>query len=328
MDFTGCEFLRKIPDVSRIPNLQNLDLTCCGNLVEIHHSVGFLEKLVCLDLFCCSNLRNFPRSLKLRSLKSLCLWGCSSLKNFSKIECQMECLEKINFTYTGVEELDSSIGCLVGVKKLYLGGCTNLMDLSDGIYQLQHLEFLSLEGCSEVVEFLKKVEDNGQSMPSLEHSNYAPLESNFLKTFVCCSTLTSLNLSASDIVALPSCIRKFVGLKVLYIEDCKQLQEIQDLPPNVRVVHAEGCLSLEIFLETVFAALQLLSLRNSVQTESYYPISLGGLDLSSSFIATLPSCIRKFVGLKSPYLNNCKVYFRGCTSLEKNQFSRKRKFDY
>ncbi|XP_059455238.1 disease resistance protein RPV1-like [Corylus avellana] len=368
LDFNGCEFLKEIHDVSRIPNLQKLDLACCGNLVKIDHSVGFLDKLVCLNLFCCSNLMDFPRSLKLRSLKSLCLWGCLSLKNFSKIECQMEYLEKINFTYMGAEELPSSIGCLVGLKELYLGGCTNLMDLSDEIYQLQHLECLSLRGCSKVVEFLKKVEDNGQSMPSivytkeseissedelhqlssptntsdsddgcswitfsklpeLEHSNYAPLESNFLKTFACCSTLTILNLSKSDIVALPSCIRKFVGLKKLYMEDCKQLQQIQFLPPNVEEVHAMGCLSLEIFFEepelvgkrTVFAALQLLSLRNSVQTESYYPISLRVLDLSSSSflslrvldlssspIVTLPSCIRKFVGLFRLYLDDCK----------------------
>jgi hypothetical protein len=50
MDFSYCKFLEKIPDVSRIPNLETLVLDGCKNLVEVHHSVGFLDKLVDLSL--------------------------------------------------------------------------------------------------------------------------------------------------------------------------------------------------------------------------------------------------------------------------------------
>ena len=46
MNFSFCESLRKFPDVSRIPNLENLDLKGCTNLVEVHHSVGSHDKLV------------------------------------------------------------------------------------------------------------------------------------------------------------------------------------------------------------------------------------------------------------------------------------------
>ena len=118
MDFYYCKFLEKIPDVSRIPNLESLKLVGCKNLVEVHSSVGFLNKLVDLSLDYCSNLRSFPRSLKLRSLKSLHFFGCSRLKNFPEIGCQMECLEDINLSETGIEELPSSIGYLVGVETL------------------------------------------------------------------------------------------------------------------------------------------------------------------------------------------------------------------
>jgi hypothetical protein len=97
MNFSYCRFLKRIPDVSRIPNLKTLDLDGCKNLAEVHSSVGFLDKLVDLSLDCCYNLRIFPRSFKLRSLERLVLEGCSWLKNFSKIECQMERIEYVKF---------------------------------------------------------------------------------------------------------------------------------------------------------------------------------------------------------------------------------------
>jgi hypothetical protein len=105
MDFHDSDFLRKIPDVSRIPNLNELNLDYCTNLVEVHHSVGFHDKLVSLNLNGCFNLRSFPRSLKMRSLKYLNLCHCMSLKNFPEIDCQMECLEDITFCGAGIEEL-------------------------------------------------------------------------------------------------------------------------------------------------------------------------------------------------------------------------------
>ncbi|GLT63052.1 hypothetical protein SLA2020_356450 [Shorea laevis] len=115
MNFCDCEFLRKIPDVSRIPNLEKLALDYCKNLVEVHPSVGFLDKLVSVSLEQCTNLRSFLRSLRMRSLKLLRLPGCSRLKNFLEIECQMECLKEIDFSETGIKELPSSIGYLIGV---------------------------------------------------------------------------------------------------------------------------------------------------------------------------------------------------------------------
>jgi hypothetical protein len=69
MDFLGCKFLKKIPDLSKIPNLARLILDDCGGLVEVHCYVGFLGKLVYLSLNDCSNITS------LRSLESLSPWG-------------------------------------------------------------------------------------------------------------------------------------------------------------------------------------------------------------------------------------------------------------
>jgi hypothetical protein len=59
MDFSYCRFLEKIPDVSRIPNLEKLNLEGCERLVEVHSSVGSLEKLVHLSVAYCFSLEYF-----------------------------------------------------------------------------------------------------------------------------------------------------------------------------------------------------------------------------------------------------------------------------
>jgi len=144
MDFSKCEFLRIIPDVSRIPNLEELILNDCTNLVEIHHSVEFLDKLVWLNLKGCYNLSSFSRILKLRSLQYLTVHGCSSLNDFPEIDCKMEHLKSFNFEGTGIKKLPSSSRDLIGLEFLYLEGCINLTNLSSSIYLLQDLRYLFL----------------------------------------------------------------------------------------------------------------------------------------------------------------------------------------
>jgi hypothetical protein len=61
---------------------------------------------------------------------------------------------------TGIKELPSSIGYLIGLKELQLEGCINLMNLPSSIYQLQHIEYLNLDGCSKLVKFPEKMGDN------------------------------------------------------------------------------------------------------------------------------------------------------------------------
>ncbi|KAB1211899.1 TMV resistance protein N [Morella rubra] len=63
IDFSGSKFLTKIPDLSRSPNLKEVVLKSCTNLVEVHHSVGFLDKLVTLNCWIVLNLRAFQKAL-------------------------------------------------------------------------------------------------------------------------------------------------------------------------------------------------------------------------------------------------------------------------
>jgi len=58
-------------------------------------------------------------------------------------------------------------------------------------------------------------------------------------------------IQPTAIVSLPTWFNEFVGLKRLCLEDCKQLQEIPELPPNIREVYVRGCTSMEIFLDSM-----------------------------------------------------------------------------
>ncbi|XP_040996439.1 uncharacterized protein LOC121242599 isoform X2 [Juglans microcarpa x Juglans regia] len=83
---------------------------------------------------------------------------------------------------------------------------------------------------------------------SESESNFFPL-SNFFTMFSSLASLYSLDLSRSEIVSLPTSIKGFVRLSILGLMDCKKLEEILELPPNIEVVHASGCESLERFPE-------------------------------------------------------------------------------
>ncbi|XP_042963865.1 disease resistance protein RUN1-like isoform X2 [Carya illinoinensis] len=85
MNFSHSEFLTKIPDLSAMPNLKRLDVAYCRNLVEVHASVGFLNKLEHLSFAHCTKLTSLPTSLKFRHLKCLCVEGCLRLQNFPEI---------------------------------------------------------------------------------------------------------------------------------------------------------------------------------------------------------------------------------------------------
>ncbi|XP_042961445.1 disease resistance protein RPV1-like isoform X1 [Carya illinoinensis] len=322
IDLSYCENLTKISDLSSCSNLEKLILDECKSLVEVHDSVGFLDKLFQLGFKQCSNLKNLPKSFKLRSLKVLNLEGCTNLEYFPEINCEMEHLKCLWLESTVIQELPSSVTYLTRLKYLYLGWCKSLVRLPLSIFQLERLDIVDVIYCQRFVNFEKEVGHNGQSMPctqeneissSMEFLTLSPPKSNF--------NLRELVLSGSGIVSLPPCIEGFVGLSHLYLEDCMQLEEILHLPPNIEEVKANGCSSLKKFL----------SKSNNLLRDYNFSSSLRKLNLSGSGIVSLPLCIEEFVGLSHLYLEDCKqleeilhlppnileVKANGCSNLKK-----------
>ncbi|KAL3740097.1 hypothetical protein ACJRO7_021386 [Eucalyptus globulus] len=253
IDFSECQSLVSIHDLSSAPNMKILILDGCERLVEVHPSVGDLVKLEVLLLRGCFNLRNFPNTLKNKSIRILDLYGCSKLEKFLDIDGKMKHLKELTLCSTAIKELPASIENLVSVELIDLSFCKNLIRLPSHIYKLKNLEYLNLEGCLNLITFPKNMEDSTdpdgrlgfQNLFSLYLSGCNLSELEFLENSSSFPSLQYLDLSYNMFTHLPTCIDKYYRLRGLDVEGCKLLQEIPQLPPNIIVLSACNCKSLQ-----------------------------------------------------------------------------------
>ena len=199
-NFRVCEFITKF-HASSTPNLETLDLSWCMNLVEIDASVGLLKKLKTWNLSFCPKLQFLPSQLRLKSLNSFELEGCASLKKFPEINPEMECLEILTVSHTGINFNNKFV-------------CNSL----DGFWIMRTLD---LSECENIVEL------------------------DFLMKPDCFPELESLYLSGTKIITIPESLSRFPRLCFLFVEDCKQLREIQGLPQSIYRVDARNCMLLD-----------------------------------------------------------------------------------
>ncbi|KAG6673375.1 hypothetical protein I3842_16G108500 [Carya illinoinensis] len=212
-----CHFLKRIPDTSGLPNLEELNIRQCDRLVEVDQSIGSHSKLFLLAIDNCPKLNSFPSSLNSRSLFNLFVECCESLVSFPEIGLETKYLAYITWSFTGIKELPHSIGNRTQVDHLRLEGNKNIT-------------------CPKLTDYLR--------LPSLPPSK---LDSS---TFTnCFSELIELSLSYNNFVILPGWIDRFVHLWELHLCYCKNLKKIEKLPPNIKVVNVSGCSSLESFPE-------------------------------------------------------------------------------
>ena len=150
MDFTNCKNITKVPDLTVIsPNIKEVVLYRCINLVEVHQSNGLLEELELWDLGLCQNIRIFPRNLRLKSLKTFYFNWCGSL---------LQRTERL--------ALLSSIGYLISLHSLRIS-LKNVKD-SSNISNLQNLRELILLDC----ENFPKARDTSGYFPKLQYLGF------------------------------------------------------------------------------------------------------------------------------------------------------------
>ncbi|XP_030958074.1 protein DA1-related 4-like [Quercus lobata] len=238
MDFSDCENITKLPDLSVIaPNIKRLELDYCENLVEIHQSVGLLEELEYLCLDGCENLKTIPRILKMKSLKHFYIL---------KIGQNTERLA-----------LPSSIGNLTSLQDLSIGS-KYLNDLPSCLSTLPNLETLymyyfenfpknlDIPDCFPKLESLFVVASNITTLPDIS-SKFPQLKK--LIIINCCNL--------QKIPKLPSCMDevKVTGCNSLDSQSSRRLlsqfAEKVGLPQNI--VCPRGSSHRDYASETNFA---------------------------------------------------------------------------
>ena len=195
MNFTDCENITKLPDLSVIsPNIKVVRLYRCINLVEVHQSNGLLEELEFWDLDGCQNIRIFPRNLRLKSLKTFYFSWCGSL---------LQRTERL--------ALLSSIGYLISLHTLRIS-LKNVKD-SSNISNLQNLRRLILHDC----ENFPKARGTSGCFPKLQYLGFRNSNiTTLLEIAHRCPKLETLCIhhcrNLREIPRLPPCIRNVFAI--------------------------------------------------------------------------------------------------------------------
>ncbi|KAK1406555.1 hypothetical protein QVD17_41980 [Tagetes erecta] len=250
--------LIEFPNVSAAPNIERLILTECHNLVNVHESLGFLEKLVYMDMRGCTKLKYLPPMVKMQSLETLILDNCYEL-----------------------ETLPPSLSSISNLKFLSLDTCLSLNNIPNSIHKLKNLITLCLQDCPKLKKLpeefgsVEKIEElqiglprqfrkidplelwrsksisfhalrNLGSLKKLDLSLRQIGEEDFPENLHGFSALEELNLSGnSKLVHLPTSISHLSSLKHLELNMCGRLKDLHALPSGLEVLKAYGCDSLE-----------------------------------------------------------------------------------
>ncbi|VVA35845.1 PREDICTED: TMV resistance [Prunus dulcis] len=316
LNLAGSQFLTEIPDLSSSPNLRYLKANRCTSLVNVHPSVGYLDKLEILDFYDCHKLTKFPRKVALKSLIIFRLKGCIKLESFPKIVGKMESLYFLDLERTAIKKLPESIGRLIGLEEMRLSESA-IKELPSSIGNLTALEVLQLGGSA--------IEELPSSIRNL-------------------TALQRLNLEGCENLAnLPQCIYGLQKLEYINLNRCPKLVTF---PNNLisEVLSSSESLPLEIRTNANsprdgdFARRRRLdfeecnvsdidSLENFCRWSNLKKISL-----SKSNFVCLPVCISECVNLKEFDLRGCKrlveilvqlpasikwVHMSDCISLER-----------
>ena len=255
VDFSFCPFIRKTPDLSMCPNIKELDLVGCENLVQIENSVGPLDRLVAGNMFgVYFGLRPSKRSPRY-----------------------------IGDTgpYTSCQNL--SFGNLIGLRELYIGTTDKPCHLPGSIYNLQHIETLTLYGnfifprdveidrqplCNSLGGFSKYVFPSLKDLSLMCFSN--SLEIDFILNYCCRVTLEILDIFSLEVVTLSESISRCERLHSLRIP-IWEIPRLPRLPRSIRYLAVSYDMPPPLSSKSIFHRVSLLNLNLFRNSFCYLP---------------------------------------------------------
>ncbi|PRQ26588.1 putative TIR domain, winged helix-turn-helix DNA-binding domain-containing protein [Rosa chinensis] len=146
LNLYSSQHLIEVPDLSRCPNIEKIDLSWCKRLVDQGPSYfQNLEKLTYLDLSGCQNLKIFPalpRNIEFLSLRftgieeiSPSIWSHEKLHTLNLYRCSE--LKRGPFS-------SSVVGRLCSLKTLNLSHCRGVSEIVDSLNCLSTLQDIDL----------------------------------------------------------------------------------------------------------------------------------------------------------------------------------------
>ncbi|CAN6446213.1 unnamed protein product [Victoria cruziana] len=196
LNLSDCSKLTTCPDFTMMPRLEILNLSFCGELNELHPSIGLLKSLTHLSLVYCISLKELPQEvwqlssveeldisytkvttlpsqlgisrsseqLVLDKLKVLKFKGCDRLTVCPDFT-SMPCVEELYFNECiEMKELHPSIGQLKNLTHLDLGRCKLLKELPQEFWHLTSLEELCLSSCHRIITTLPSESGDSKSL--------------------------------------------------------------------------------------------------------------------------------------------------------------------
>ncbi|GKB56447.1 Toll/interleukin-1 receptor domain-containing protein [Tanacetum coccineum] len=224
LQLIGMERLVSTPDFNGLPRLQDLVIINCGELEEIHPSLGNHRSLKYVYVSFCYKLRMFPTIVRMEQLESLDIHFCHKSLVFPEIQANMECLVKLDLSHIQIDALLSSIG----------GRCTNLICLS-----LQRC--FSLNSTEVKFDGLKLPLPLTRSLRKLDLSRCFSKDGEIQSDIGELSNLQDLNLSYNNFFKLHFNLSELTRLKLLNLFGCKRLVKLPELPSSITIIIADGC---------------------------------------------------------------------------------------
>ena len=137
LDLKFCRSMERLPDLSNLKQLRKLELRDCSS-IEILQNISNLKQLTRLDLANCTALTEIQGPEEL-TLDSLNLWNCVSLLSIPELATNVKCIDAFgcrsmqrlrnlsNLNLKNYRGLTEIIGLeeLTSLRELYLTGCNS-----------------------------------------------------------------------------------------------------------------------------------------------------------------------------------------------------------
>ncbi|KAM7460213.1 hypothetical protein LguiB_036407 [Lonicera macranthoides] len=283
---TKCQNLANLPSTfCKLKRLKKLAIYNCLKFDKLPEDLGYLESLEELHLLTTA-IKEVPSSIEhLRRLVSLWLTG-KNIRSLPSAICKLKRLEYLLLSECSeLETLPEELGSLESLERLSLDGTAITQPpLSiGGLNKLRSLSFnKSRQSSTSPFQFLfpvkrKRQEDSTRSLVLLSVSDLHSLchldlshcnlfDGAFPSDLESMCSLETLGLNGNYFTNIPS-LSQFSQLSYLYLDDCKMLDALPELPSSIVELSANDCPSLRLFADQFTSTNKVcsVSFRNCLQ---------------------------------------------------------------